>query len=350
LTSWLTRLALAALAAAAALATLAGAPALAARAGSGLPAGVPRYYITQDYGNHAPAVRATATGAVTGTVRCPAAGATVEDFVPADNQTIFLDCLVAHGATEIFRFRLTAAGRPEGYQPVRHALFRQPTGSLAVAADGAELALVVLPHNSAADGQVVVLNTSTGARAVWRNGPAGPGMVRLGLGTLSLTASGRELVVFGNPKCQHSAAGNVCRANGQEARAVSPAARGGSLSQSRLVLRQAAITSLREGYINGAVITASGRSLLANVVFGAIRGSSVSVVQVSAATGRRQRVLYRLGTGNGFTYTCVSVDATSRWLLFDAGPNSGERNGWIDRGRLIPLRPAGNTVAYEAWS
>jgi hypothetical protein len=347
LTRRLTRLVLAGFTAAATLATLGGVPALAG--GASLPAGVPHYYLTNGWNSQDPVVvRATATGDVTGTVRCPGAGSTVENYVPSGHQTFFVECLVAHGATRIFRFQLTAGGRPAGYQAVRNGLFREPVSySLAAAADGTELALSVLPPGSGK--QVVVLNTRTGARAVWRDGPGGPGMVYLGIQTLSLTATGRELVVFGLPKCLHGAPGNVCRANGEEARAVTPAARGGSLSHSRLILRQAALTSLRQGHINGAVVTANGRSLLANVVIGGLR-SSISVVQLSAASGRRQRVLYRLSTGDDWRYTCVTVDPSSRWLLFDAGPDHHEDNGWIDHGRLIPLRPAGNLVAYEVWS
>jgi hypothetical protein len=72
--------------------------------------------------------------------------------------------------------------------------------------------------------------------------------------------------------------------------------------------------------------------------------------QVSAATGRPQRVLYRLGgPGRQFGYHFVTVDPTSRWLLVDAGSGLHMVNGWVDHGHLVPLRPAGVDVEYEAW-
>jgi hypothetical protein len=326
------------------------APAGAAAHGAAPPAGVPRYYVEQSIATGAAVVRATSSGAVTGKLACPRGERTLQTFAAADHQTFFLACRAVSGTTAILRVQLTAAGRAGAYSAVPGARITQPIGRLAVSASGAELAVSVFPGDSAARGEIVVINTRTGKRAVWRDGPAGPGMVRLGIADLSLTASGQELMVYGVPRCLRGQAGHVCRANGGEGRVVSPAAKGGSLSTSRLVLRQAALTSLSQGYINDAVLTANGRSILAAVVFGAAPGSSVSVVQASAATGRRQRVLYRLGTGSGFEYAFVTPDPSSRWLLFDAGPTTGTVNGWIDHGRLVRLRPAGDEVGYGAWS
>jgi hypothetical protein len=61
-------------------------------------------------------------------------------------------------------------------------------------------------------------------------------------------------------------------------------------------------------------------------------------------------LLYRLPTGNGFSYQFLSSDPTGRHLLFNAGPASETVNGWIDHGQLIRLKPAsGSNIAYETW-
>ena len=116
-------------------------------------------------------------------------------------------------------------------------------------------------------------------------------------------------------------------------------------------MRQSAITSLREGYINDVAIAPDGRSLIAAVVSGGatINGGFVAVDQISAATGKRTRQLYRMNTGNGFSYQFVSADPSGRYVLFDAGTTKTDVNGWIDRGKLIRLRPAGNSVFAGAW-
>ncbi|MGH3158089.1 MAG: hypothetical protein ACRDNF_16140 [Streptosporangiaceae bacterium] len=94
------------------------------------------------------------------------------------------------------------------------------------------------------------------------------------------------------------------------------------------------------------------RSLIVAVVSGGAttNGGSVAVDQVSAATGRRTRQLFRMKTGNGFSYQYVSADPSGRYVLFDAGTTRTDVNGWIDHGKLVRLRPAGNGVDYAAWS
>ena len=321
----------------------------AAVAGDAARVGAPGYYIEQGIPQRGTLVRATATGRVVARVVCPG-GATVGQYVPASHQTFFLPCQTSAGGMLIYRFRLTRSGQVVGYQLVHGGVLSSATDRLAASADGSTLAVMV--PSGGPGGEVVVINTRTGAHAAWRDGSAGPGVMRLRIFQLALTGNGRELVVFGTPKCLKGSPGNVCRASGEQARAVSPAGTGGSLSSSRLIMRQSAITSLREGYINYVTITPDGRSLLAAVVSGGARanGGFVAVDQVSAVTGRQTRQLYRMNTGNGFSYQFVSADASGRYVLFDAGSARTSVNGWIDRGKLIRLRPAGNGVGYEAWS
>lgn len=335
------------------------------RAPGPLPAGVPRYYVQQSFGGAsgpAPVVRSTATSAVTDTVRSPWRQARITDIAAASHQTFFMVCQLIAGkgvpavvtGSRIYRFRVSGSGRIGGYSLVRGGMLagRQADG-LAVAADGSEVAVTTGPAaatGAAGSAEVMVINTRTGAHAVWHNAPAVPGQMAFGVGDLSLTADGRELAFLGIPRCIKG----PCKptGNGEEVRAVSPAGHGGNLSNSRLLLRQSALVRLATGYIDGAVISPDGSSV-AVVEMNTPAGSAdniMSVVQVSAATGRQLSVRYRVDTGNGFFYRFFSSDPSGRYLLLDAGPSSGTVNGWIDDGRLVQLTPAnGTNVFYEAW-
>jgi len=330
-----------------------------------LPAGVPRYYVQQGFGGASgpvPVVRSTATGAVTDTIRSPWRQARITDIAAASDQTFFMVCQGIAGkgvhpvmtGSRIYRFRVTSSGRIGGYSLVRGGTLagRQADG-LTVAADGSEVAVITGPAaatGAAGSAEVMVINTRTGARAVWHNAPAVAGQMTFGVGDLSLTADGRELAFLGIPRCIKG----PCRrtGNGEEVRAVSPAGRGGNLSNSHLLLRQSALVRLATGYIDGAVISPDGSSVTVlemNTPSGS-PDNIMSVVQVSAATGRQLSVRYRMDTGNGFLYRFFSSDPSGRYLLLDAGPTSGTVNGWIEDGRLVQLTPAdGSNVFYEVW-
>jgi hypothetical protein len=310
-------------------------------------AGPPHYYLEQGFGRQNPVVRVTATGRVTGgRLSCPG-GALADDYVPADHQTFFLACPAAGGGTQIYRFRLTASGQVGALAAVRGGKLSTATGGLAASADGSTLAISV---GSGAGDEAIVINTRTGAHATWTDGAVGPGMIRLRVEQLALSGNGRELIDTTIPKCVKGSAGNKCRAPGKESRVVSPASAGGSLSSSRLIMRQSVVCGLRNGFINDVAVTSDGRSLIVAVVGGGINGGFVAVDQVSAATGHVTKVLYKMKTGNGFSYQFVSTDPSGRYVLFDAGTTKTDVNGWINHGKLIPLRPAGNNVTDEAWS
>jgi DUF1707 SHOCT-like domain len=335
------------------------------RAPSPFPAGLPRYYIQQSFGGaHGPAtvVRATATGAVTATVRSPWRQAHTTGIAAASDQTFFVACQGITGkgghavvtGSRIYRFRVSGSGRIGGYSLVPGGILAGlQAGELAVAADGSEVAVTTAPAaatGAAGSAAIMVINTRTGARAMWHNAPAVPGQMTYGVAGLSLTADGRKLAFLGIPRCVKG----PCRptGNGEEVRAVSPAGRGGNLSSSRLLLRQSALVRLATGYIDGAVISPDGSSV-AVVEMNTAAGSAdniLSVVQVSAATGKQLSVRYQVNTGNGFLYRSFSSDPSGRYLLLDAGPTSGTVNGWIDDGRLVQLTPANGTNVFdEAW-
>jgi hypothetical protein len=325
--------------------------------------GVPRYYVEQGFRGTSPAVtmvRATATGAVTATVGSPWPGAQIAtgEIAAGSNQTFFVICqkVAGHGASvtgsRIYRFRLTASGRIAGYSLM-------PGGSLdglrvtgvTASDDGSEVAVSTVPGGSAspsAPANIVVINTRTGARAVWHATRAVPGKMTFDVSDPSLTANGRELVYLAIPRCIRGR----CKptGNGEEVRALSPAAQGGQISSSRILVRQSALMPLSTGYLDGAVVSPDGSSLNVLEMQSPPSGSTtVSVVQVSAATGRPERVRYQVDTGNGFMFQFFNSDPSGRYLLLGAGPTSGIVNGWIDNGRLIPLTPTGGNVFYEAW-
>jgi hypothetical protein len=96
-------------------------------------AGAPRYYVQASFlgtaGRPQPVViRATATGAVTATVRCPWPNSVIapQGITAADNRTFFMICqkaakqgkLFAVTGARIYRFQLTRSGRISGYSPV----------------------------------------------------------------------------------------------------------------------------------------------------------------------------------------------------------------------------------------
>jgi hypothetical protein len=87
---------------------------------------------------------------------------------------------------------------------------------------------------------------------------------------------------------------------------------------------------------------------------------NLSVQQVSVATGRQLGVLYRRHMGPTSQFigapdflTLSADDAGQHWLL-DGGISGGSDydnglNGWIDRGRLVPLPPRDGSAASQAW-
>lgn len=330
--------------------------------GPGPAAGVPRYYVQQTLGQGTrpmTVVRATATGAITARVRSPWPQANITAIAAGGDKAFFMICQRSAGGAagaavtgaRVYRFRVTGAGRVSGYSLVPGGVLAGlQAGKLAVSADDSEIAITTAT-GAARTTAIMVISTRTGARAVWHVPPAVPGKMTFGAADISFTADGRELAFLAVPRCVHG----PCRptGNGEEVRAVSPAAQGGSLASSRLLLRQSSLTSLGTGYLDGAVISPDGSSVSVVVMdtpAGGPPDNTISVVQVSAATGRQTGVSYRTDTGNGFSYRLFGADPSGRYLLLDAGPTSGTVNGWIDRGRLIQLAPAtGDAIFSEAW-
>ena len=329
-------------------------------------AGLPRYYVQQAIGQRPPpatVVRATATGAVTAMVRSPWPHANITAIAAGGDQTFFMICQRPPGnaanpavtQARIYRFRVTSAGRVSGYSLVPGGVLPGlQVGGLAVSADDSQIAVNVAPGAAAVGptrNAIMVINARTGTRALWHVPPAVPGKMTFSAGALSFTADGRELAFLAFPRCIQGPC--TPTGNGEEVRAVSPAAQGGSLASSRLLLRQSSLAPLGTSYLDGAIISPDGSTVTVLVMNGPARGqlrTTISVVQVSAATGRQTGVSYRVDTGNGFSYRLFGSDPSGRYLLLNAGPTSGMVNGWIDHGRLIQLTPAnGDNVLSETW-
>jgi hypothetical protein len=331
--------------------------------GSTAATGAPRYYVqtvVTKPGHQVTVVRATATGAKTATVRCPWPKSNIADhgLAPADGRTFFVACQRSHGiqrfvvtGTRIYRFQLTGSGRVPGYSLVPGGdLGAVMVDRMAATPDGVQLALDTAPGNGAHIANIQVLNTQTGARAVWHNGAGAPGTTRYGIGDMSWTRAGRELV-FQATVCKPG--GTQCAFGGQW-RVIRHAATGGELDNSKLLLPKSALTGHAQGYINDSVITPDGSALIVVALHSppaADKPGSIDVVKVDPATGHPIRLLFHEDTGQGVFYRSFAADPSTRFLILNAGPPQGStHNGWIDHGRLVLLKPAdGSNVFYETW-
>ncbi len=322
----------------------------------GFAAGVPPYYVQESFGGAGPVVRATATGAVTATIRCPwrQSHVVAGEIAATASQAFFLVCErpAGHGqgsmrtASRIYRFQLTDSGRVSGLSLVPGGQLGPPAvDAITAAPDGAQVAVTVGPAviggRPSVPDQIMIINTRTGTRAVWRGSAT---LFRAE--ALSFIHQGRELVFVGVKRCTPSPHSATCRA----LRAVSTASPGGQLDSSRLLLPLAALLRSRGDYVNDVIISPDGATLTVAVARTPDRGQNQILVERFSVTGRLLRVLFRMRTGNGFFYRFVNADPSGRYLLFDAGPTTASVNGWIDHGRLIPLVPAdGSNVFSEAW-
>jgi hypothetical protein len=315
----------------------------------------PKFYITSAFGHDAsaPQVRATATGAVTGQVRCPLPKTSESSLAAqASNRTFFMTCVRVASqdtviGTRIYRFSLTSTGRPSALSLVRGGvLSRDEASEIATSANGSLVAVIVRLPRRGSRPEIVVINTRTGRHAVWSDQRL-PGSPNLSPSNLSFADNGRVLAVFGSVFCPKS--DSQCKSAGEEMLALSPAAKGGEVSSGRVIFTQSQVGRPSDTFINDAYLAPNGSTVTLSLLGDGPPPDSVSVVQVSAATGKPLRVLYRLGTGNGFSYGFVHTDGSGRFVLFNAGPTKGEVFGWINQGKLVKLKPGGASLFDGAW-
>ena len=353
-----------------------------------LPAAPDRYYVEGNLSGveggrvlDRPVVRSRVTGAVTATIpdRSSPRAPGWDIFASAADGVFFAADPVAKGE-EIFRFRLTAAGQVSRFSAVPGGVLGEPEWSavaMAASPDGSQVAIAFDPTGLSAScasagespscwqtfpsDYIVVLNTVTGKKSVWRGGLSGPGK-RFSVGNLSWADDGHQLVVAGE-ECDDGGSIGVefCeRGRAAEVRTLDPTSRGGRLDSGRLLLQRSA----RYPDIAQAVISPDGSTITAVVVTQPATPTvndveNLSVVQISVATGELLRVLYQrqLGVGSIPVYaipdplSLVPDGAGQHWLLdlgfcVDCGTGF---NGLIDRGTLVPLQPTGGSLVYEAW-
>ena len=335
----------------------------------------PRYYVeVSDHGD-LPVVRSTATGTVTARVQVPHPSRALGPYlVTAAANGLFFTVVPAAAGVQIYRFRLTAAGRVSSLGALPGgALPGSQTAPHAVAAspDGSRVAVAV---NAGRDDQIDVVDTADGTRSVWQGGiePS----YGFSVTSLSWTGSGNELVYYGEwcpqaqPQQSPSQEGTLAQAlraceagtagEGAKAEAwkLDPASRGGLLTSGRRLF------SLPAGpYLPQVVISRDGTTLTALSLRANRAGTPehLSVEQISVTTGKLSGVLYSQDLGRAaaakgqpayLNPISLSADASGQhWMLFcDGSAQCGAGlNGWIDNGRLVPLQPADGSVASEAW-
>jgi hypothetical protein len=352
-----------------------------------VPAAPRSYYVQDDLNQDPPVVRSTATGAVTATVPVPrAAHAPGYNMIAsAENGTFFVIAFVPGlKGQRLYRFQVTSSGQVEGFSAVPGGLLGRPNweaDAIAASPDGSRVAvsfsfmgppkgcgrggLPKCPPLTAYRDYIDVVNTATGVKSVWRGGMSKL-RASFSVGNLSWTGDGRQLVVLGT-WCRTGGDGETCGGPKQrtaEVWAVNARAGGGQLDQGRLLLRE----HDRYPLIVQAVISADGSVITALLLTGPVVGTSqisgsvpdnLFVEQISVATGQVLRVLFRRHLGptdetNGVPdFLALYPDASGEhWMLnggICSGHCTGGFNGWIDRGRLVPLQPTDGRMADEAW-
>ena len=168
-------------------------------------AAVPRYYVEADLDRRI-TVRSTATSRVTSTlpIRGPlpiGLGAVAS----AGHGLFFAAGVAPHSQIEqLYRFRVTAAGKVTGLTPVPGGRLsaRQRVDGLAAAPGGASVAVsysTVWHGNPSGPDRLIVIDTKTGARTVWRGGARGENGRNglFGVASMSWTGDGQRLAVLG---------------------------------------------------------------------------------------------------------------------------------------------------------
>jgi hypothetical protein len=364
-----------------------------AGSGAGKPAGpppvpaaalaaVPRYYAEADLDQRI-TVRSTATSKVTATlpIRGPLP-AGLGAVAAAGHGLFFAAGVAPHSRIEqLYRFRVTAAGKVTGLTPVPGGRLsaRQRVDGLAAAPGGASVALsysTVWHGNPSGPDRLIVIDTKTGARTVWRGGTRGENGRNgvFGVASMSWTGDGQRLAVLGQ-WCPGSgshayAETNIfCQGSGGQAHRVAevwlirPADGGGLLSRGQLLLRQ----SDRYPYLAQALISPDGRVLTAMVLTGPVVGQNpggdgtipdnMTIRQIAVPSGRPLGVLYRRHLGSTFEtgaspdFLGLTGDSTRQHWIVIAELGHDPFNGWLYRGRLVPLiNVTGlNDPGFEAW-
>lgn len=336
-------------------------------------AGPPSFYIEQG-GSDSLTVRATASGRVTGVVSSsPAPGLRCGgQIAAADNQTYFVTCTIWRSSSApsrrntfiesfAYRFRVTRSGHVSGYSPVKGSAMKGLfADNISASPDGSQIAVEVLKPDpqgqlftNTVPAGIFVINTHTGARALWHSGPYRPGAIQFaGANSMSFSSGGQ--LVANEARCHRNRYQSNCTGgNDIQVRAYSRAAGGGSLERGKTLFTPSDFKTPGIS-LGGALISHDDSTLTTIKIKGNGNGTSdLSIVRVSVATGRVLSVLYKVNTGEPLGNVFLRIftaDPSGRHLILDASANGARVNGWIDHGKLLPLVPRnGNEVINEAW-
>jgi hypothetical protein len=338
--------------------------------------GVPRYYVVRSFNGlrTETTVRATSTGAVKARVRCPWPAENVAQrfIVPADNQTFFLVC-EKHARpptagpvleSRIFQFRVTAAGHISGYVEVRGgSLARLAVAAIAATPDGSEIAVIVYPGTHSGPPvkiptDIFVINTRTGAHAIWHAARPVPGKIVYWPSwpqQISLTANGQDLAFLTEAQCFQPSKGPKCKFppnSGPQVRVASPAAAGGQLNSTPVLIRLSPVLRRSAAAVMGSLISPDGSTVTLAIVGNLSGGpqlNTVAIVQLPSIGPRRPRFIYRKTFGSAAQFSFFTADPSGRHFLLGTGTLALNLNGRIDHGKLTPLKPAADIVDFMVW-
>jgi hypothetical protein len=328
----------------------------------------PPFYVTLpadgNAGHPDATIRATATGAILGRVSVPgthfgyvAAAADDRTFVLAAYRRPVGTSGNRHGSTEFYRLTLSASGRPEPLArlplTVQEGQWAYEPSSIALSADGATLALAVVPSVVAQQpggpsARIEVVSLRTGRTRTWtaRGETAVESLSWVRGGTLAFLVSGPPA-----PAADY------------QLRFLDTARRAGRLAGASRPVTLRGTT----GPLLSALVTGHGRIVVAWTRAAAPAGQVGDAVlaEFSAQTGRRLRVLDTLPGRGAFESSAQvwSADPSGEHLLASGNTATGQvtaggvvRNlvvrGFlhrIDRGRVTALPDPGGLTLAAAW-
>ncbi|HUC59906.1 MAG TPA: hypothetical protein VMA95_21070 [Streptosporangiaceae bacterium] len=334
-------------------------------------AGPPPYYVIQDRQGTSDVtqVRSTATSRVTATVPYPkgmTCGGGNTAFAAAKDSTVFMLCTIwhvkhhgGHGAgkitaldTFVYRFQVTGSGKLSGYSRVKGSELKGVWGyDLAASPDGSQVAVEVIKPgpakviytNSVPEG-IFVISTKTGHKVLWSTGPYRAGAVQYADGSaISFARDGSELAVT-EDRCHRSRYQANCSGDGWQVRVYHGAEHGGSLEGGQVVLSSDSLSQ--------AFITPDGSALNElSIKYYPHQDAKLTIERVAIATGHAVTIYQtRMGPPPyGILLQIFSADPSGAYLFINASTEKQAQTGWIDHGRLVPLKPVGRSVLGGAW-
>jgi hypothetical protein len=300
-------------------------------------AGMPRYYIVaSDPKLAALEVRSSATGKVVSTVLPPAAcdPKTIKLAAAGNNRDFVFSCLASDQSVVFYRLQVSSSGAASALIPLSIPASGDFVNSVALSADGNELAVGYQNYNGK-PGVLEVVTLATGQVRTWTGGS--PFDLTWGDG-------GREVAYSGNAGLY----------------VINVSGAGGSLRSARLVVPR----SVGDDDVQDAILSPDG-TIIAAVSYefhGHVKLNQNSVVggivEISATTGKPLRTLLAMhahysadggGSEAGYAITTCelgAIDATGHHMLV-----SCDQFGRLDRGRFTPLPGPGpqDALYTSAW-